>query len=96
MTVERQPEVTVEFLGLAESRAGCRSRVFRCGSVSELRQHICRTLPQFAMPGDRSGQPPTLSSAWILNLNGDQFLGVSEQTLRQGDRVLLLSADAGG
>jgi hypothetical protein len=37
-----------------------------------------------------------LSPHYLLSINGEQFVTDLQQKLRPGDRLLLLSADAGG
>jgi len=94
MTRQTDAAVTVEFLGLAELRAGCRCLQAKASSVSELLGVLEREVPPFVERA-KDGQPQ-LRSSWILNVNGDRFVKGSHQPLHDGDVVLVLSVDAGG
>ena len=82
----------VEFLGVPRRRAG----------ISELEVHA-HTLGQLL--GTLATQIPPLGEfiavdrlhpSFLANLNGDQFISDPATPLVRDDRVLILSADAGG
>jgi molybdopterin converting factor small subunit len=86
--------VRVEFFGIPRERAGV--------DAIELRDP--RTLGQAL--GMLRGQLPELAASclddgrlkagYLANLNGERFTTDPAATLRPGDAVLILSADAGG
>ena len=82
----------VEFLGVPRQRAG----------ISDLEVHA-DTLGQLL--GKLAAQIPTLGEviavdrlhpSFVANLNGDRFVSDPGTPLGEDDRVLILSADAGG
>jgi molybdopterin converting factor small subunit len=82
----------VEFLGVPRARAG----------VSEVELHVT-TLGEMLgalaaeMPGLRELiVDARLHPSVVANLNGDRFVSDPTTPLAAGDRVLILSADAGG
>jgi sulfur-carrier protein len=85
--------VTVEFFGIPRRRAGRARLDVSPGTVAELLAAVERACPGLAglvLPNGR------LAPHYLLSLNGEQFVADLRQPLRQGDRLLLLSADAGG
>jgi molybdopterin converting factor small subunit len=84
--------VTVEFFGMPRQRAGRTELVLPAGTVAETLAAI-----EEACPG-LSGllHNGRVAPHYLLSLNGDRFLADARQRLRAGDRVLVLSADAGG
>jgi molybdopterin converting factor small subunit len=85
--------VTVEFFGVPRLRAGRAVLGVRPGTVAELLAAIeqaCPGLKGLARPG---GGP---AAHYLLSLDGHVFLTDPHYLLKAGDRVLLLSADAGG
>jgi molybdopterin converting factor small subunit len=82
----------VEFLGVPRQRAG----------ISDLEVHA-DTLGQLL--GKLAAQIPTLGEviavdrlhpSFVANLNGDRFVSDPGTQLGEDDRLLILSADAGG
>jgi len=81
----------VEFLGVSRERAGVAEMDVQAETLG------CLLGALAAMPGlaeliavDR------LHPSLAANLNGDRFISDPETPLRNDDRVLILSADAGG
>jgi hypothetical protein len=89
-----QPLVTLEFVGFAEQRAGRKRCELRVASVEELLRMLSCRFPQFVVCGPHGGVQ--LHKSWILNINGDRFVGGFNAALRNNDIVLLMSMDAGG
>lgn len=88
------PSITVEFIGLAESRAGVASATFRAHVLGELTAALCRRFPAFCGSDSKlAGQP---GPAWTMNINGDRFVDDMDTPLNDNDVVLLMSLDAGG
>lgn len=91
-------QIRIEFFGIARSRAGiseCELSFGGGGAVT-----IGRVLEELAIrfPGLReeciaNGQ---LTPAFTMNRNGERFVRDVALELRDGDSLLLLSADAGG
>ena len=85
--------VTVEFLGIPRQRAGRAELVMAAGTIAETLAAIeraCPTLTDLVRP---DGQ---LSPQYILSVNGLRFLRDLNYVMSPGDRLLVLSADAGG
>jgi molybdopterin converting factor small subunit len=85
--------VTVEFYGLPRARAGRKELTVKAGTAGEALDGVVRACPALAdvrLPGGG------LAPQYLLSLDGERFLTDLTQPLRPGDRLLLLSADAGG
>ena len=82
----------VEFFGIPRERAGVDELEVQADTLGEL----------FAMLAARSPslgelvQSGRLRSPFIANLNGARFVSDPATQLTEADRVLILSADAGG
>jgi hypothetical protein len=86
-------DVTVEFFGVPRLRAGRPALSVRAGTVAEalaLVQAVCPALAGLVRP---DGQ---LAGHYLVSVDGRHFVTDLGQRLRPGDRLLLLSADAGG
>ena len=84
--------VTVEFYGIPRQRAGRAELTVRADTVAEVLAAVERECPRLAGLGDAG----RLAPHYLLSLHGHQFVTDLRQRLRDGDRLLLLSADAGG
>jgi molybdopterin converting factor small subunit len=85
--------VTVEFYGVPRQRAGRAELVVLASTVAELLEGVERTCPGLTGLRRPDGR---LTAQYLLSIDGRQFVTDPGQGLRPGDRVLLLSADAGG
>ena len=85
--------VTVELFGIPRQRAGRAELDVDAGTVRDLVAGIVRACPALAGLTRADGR---LSPHYLLSLDGQRFLQEPDESLRPGDRVLLLSADAGG
>ncbi len=85
--------VTVELFGIPRQRAGRAELAVRAGTVGELLEAVVRACPALSGLVRADGR---LSPQYLLSLDGQRFLQEPHEPLRPGDRVLLLSADAGG
>jgi molybdopterin converting factor small subunit len=85
--------VTVEFYGVPRQRAGRSELVVKAASLQEVLTAVQEACPK--LPGllDTKG---ILAPHYLLSLNGEQFVSDLAYVLQPGDRLLLLSADAGG
>ena len=84
--------ITVEFFGMARRLAGCPSVRVSAATIAEALDGVARDCAGLAglLDGGR------LSSRYLVSVNAGPFLSDLETGLASGDRVLLLSADAGG
>jgi molybdopterin converting factor small subunit len=82
----------VEFLGIPRQRAGVAQIEMRAATLGQLLETLAADIPPLAalIAGDR------LQPSFAANLNGERFVSDPETMLRENDRVLILSADAGG
>lgn len=85
--------VVVEFLGVPRLRAGCAELTVTAGTVAEALAAVERACPGLGGLLRSDGQ---LAGHCLLSLNGRQFVEDLQRPLCAGDRLLLLSADAGG
>jgi molybdopterin converting factor small subunit len=93
MAEHRDGLVTVELFGVPRQRAGRAELVLAAQTIGELLERIEETCPRLAGLRRPDGR---LAAHYLLSLDGRQFVSDVDQALRPGDRVLLLSADAGG
>ena len=82
----------VEFLGIPRERAGIDELDVQADNLGRLLETLAKQRPGLAelIAADR------LHPSLAANLNGDRFISDPETPLRDDDRVLILSADAGG
>jgi molybdopterin converting factor small subunit len=85
--------VTVEFYGVPRQRAGRAELTVTAGTVAEVLAAVEAACPGLAGLRRPDGR---LAPHYLLSVEGRQFVTDARQPLRPGDRVLLLSADAGG
>lgn len=85
--------VTVEFLGIPRQRAGRAELELPAATLGDLLAGIERACPGLAGLQQPDGR---LSPHYLLSRNGRRFVTDPGEPLAGGDRVLLLSADAGG
>lgn len=89
--------VQVEFFGIARQRAGTSGvTVSMSGDtirLDELFHVLADRCPQWAaecLEGD------CLRAGYLANINGQRFVRDPRTTMRSGDELLIMSADAGG
>jgi len=90
-------EITVELFGVPRLRDG-RAEILLSfaggqGPLAELLERLRHASPALAQS---CFDGPRLRPQYVLNLDGQQFLTDPQAALRDGDRLLLFSADAGG
>jgi molybdopterin converting factor small subunit len=82
----------VEFLGIPRERVGVSEVAVEAQTLGELLLALRRQFPAFSELAAADRLHP-----WVTaNLNGDRFVTDPRTPLSAGDRVLILSADAGG
>jgi molybdopterin converting factor small subunit len=87
------PTVTVEFYGVPRARAGRGELTVRAATVADALAAVAAQCPDLAGVCFADGR---LAPHYVLSLDGQRFLTDPAERLRPGDRLLLLSADAGG
>jgi molybdopterin converting factor small subunit len=85
--------VTVEFLGIPRQRAGRSDLPVEPGTIAEILSAVQRSCPMFTDLLEADGR---LAPQYALSLNGKRFLRELHYVLSPGDRIIILSADAGG
>lgn len=88
-----RPTITIELFGMPRARAGVKEIAVTASTLAEALNEIAKQSPQLA---DVVRSDGSLSPHYLLSLDGKQFVSDLSQSLRTGDRLLLLSADAGG
>jgi molybdopterin converting factor small subunit len=86
-------DVIVEFFGMPRLRAGRSELRVEAGIVADVLAKVeiaCPGLAGMVRPNGR------LAPHYLLSLDGQRFVSDLQETLSAGDRLLLLSADAGG
>jgi molybdopterin converting factor small subunit len=86
-------QVTVEFYGIPRHRAGRSELAVPAGTVAQVLAAVERACPALAGLRLASGR---LAPHYLLSVDGRHFVAEPQERLRAGERVLLLSADAGG
>lgn len=89
--------IRVEFFGIARQRAGvselsldlCRDSAPLADVLSEVAARVRRFADEFVVDG-------RLHGSLTANLDGDRFIQDPATVIRDGQSLLILSADAGG
>jgi molybdopterin converting factor small subunit len=87
------PIVTIEFYGISRARAGRKDLVVSAATAAAALSEATRKCPALAGLLRPDGR---LLPQYVLSLDGQRFITDFGHALRSGDRLLLLSADAGG
>jgi molybdopterin converting factor small subunit len=82
----------VEFLGIPRERAGISELEVEAGTLGQVLGTLATRCPALRELIDGTRLHPSV----VANLNGDEFVSDPDTPLAQGDRLLILSADAGG
>ena len=85
--------VIVEFLGIVRQRAGCEQQEFSAQTLSELWLKVGQRFPQLEGVCFDAGD---LKEGYLASVDGERFTRSTDLLLHAGNRILLLSADAGG
>jgi hypothetical protein len=91
--MSEETEVIVELYGIPRLRAGRAEVRLPPGTVAEVLCGLEENCPELR---GLLGGDGRLSRHYLLSLEGQEFLTDPARMLHPGDRVLLLSADAGG
>ena len=87
------PAVTVEFYGVPRARAGRKELTVSAATAGDAIAAVVVACPNLAGLRRPDGR---LAPEYLLSLDGERFVTDLAQPLRPGDRLVLLSADAGG
>ena len=82
----------VELLGLPRERAGVAELELEAATLGQLFAELTRRFPSLSDLLIKQGMRPSI----VANVNGDRFVMDPATPLEDDDRVLILSADAGG
>ena len=82
----------VEFLGIPRQRAGLSELEIEASTLGQLLDTLSVQCPALSELITADGLHPSI----VANLNGDLFVSDLRTPLAEDDRVLILSADAGG
>ena len=82
----------VEFLGIARERAGISELKVEAESLGQLLGTLALRYPKLQELITANGLHPSIAA----NLNGDVFVSDLSTPFAEDDRLLILSADAGG
>jgi molybdopterin converting factor small subunit len=85
--------VTVELYGLPRARAGRSELTVAAATAGEALAALVAACPALAAVRRPDGG---LAPHYLLSLDGERFVTDLAEPLRPGDRLVLLSADAGG
>jgi molybdopterin converting factor small subunit len=85
--------VTVEFFGVPRARAGRAEVTVTAATVGAALAEVAAACPKLADVVRPDGR---LAPHYLLSRDGERFVSGMGEPLRNGERLLLLSADAGG
>ncbi|HLW65559.1 MAG TPA: MoaD/ThiS family protein [Gemmataceae bacterium] len=85
--------ITIELYGIARARAGRSEFAIQAATPHEALVRLAEACPSI---GDVCQGDGRLAPQYLLSLDGRQFILNLTKPLHAGDRLLLLSADAGG
>ena len=82
----------VEFLGIPRERAGISEMELEAETLGQVLGQISARCPGLSELITSQGLHPSV----VANLNGDEFVKSLDTRFAEDDRLLILSADAGG
>ncbi|MFL5340666.1 MAG: hypothetical protein ACJ8F7_10995 [Gemmataceae bacterium] len=88
---EPMPEVTVEFYGLPRHRAGRADLSVPARTAGDALRRVAEACPDLNLLAGGA-----LAAPYLLSVDGKRFVADLDELIRPGERLLLLSADAGG
>ncbi|HMF13954.1 MAG TPA: MoaD/ThiS family protein [Gemmataceae bacterium] len=86
-------EVTVEFFGIPRQRAGRAELTVQARTIVDLLSAVEQACPGLEGLVRSDGR---MAPQYLLSVDGREFGTNLQRRLKPGERVLLLSADAGG
>jgi molybdopterin converting factor small subunit len=91
--VDHAVEVTVELYGIARLRAGKSEVTVHARTAADMLAAVERVCPALAGLVQSNGR---LAPQYLLSVDGRVFESDMQRPLKDGERLLLLGADAGG
>lgn len=88
-------KIVIEFYGLARFRAGQSSKEYSTDAAGTTWAHLADQL-QLHFPDLGRRDVDSITSHYRLNLNGQRFFEDPDTRIFGGERVLIMSPDAGG
>ena len=85
--------VTFEFFGLARRRSGCETLAVEARTVGAALAALEKSCPALSGSVLEAGR---ISPHYRLSLNAREFVTDPDRVLEDGDRLIVLSAEAGG
>lgn len=85
--------VEIEFYGLARLRSGTPSLEVCADTLRQALEAVQRACPAL---GSLIGNDGRIHPAYLVSINGREFVADLSRSLQTGDHVLILGADAGG
>jgi molybdopterin converting factor small subunit len=85
--------ITVEFFGVPRERCGVAATTVPGDRLGTVLRSLEKCFPALATDCLASGR---LRPGFAANLNGERFVSDPDTPLRDGDTLLIMSADAGG
>jgi molybdopterin converting factor small subunit len=82
----------VEFLGIPRERAGISEMEVEAETLGQVLGALTARCPGLSELITAKGLHPSI----VANLNGDEFVSALDTPMAEDDRLLILSADAGG
>jgi molybdopterin converting factor small subunit len=87
------PTVSIELFGMPRHQAGVARFTAPAATIIDALHRLEAACPGLAGLVSKDGN---LSPQYLLSVDGERFLGTLDQSIHDGARLLLLSADAGG
>jgi hypothetical protein len=87
------PQVIVEFFGIPRRKAARATVCVTAGTVAQALQAVQCVCPQLTDLLEADGR---LSRHYLASVDGREFVTDLQYAFRAGERLLILSADAGG
>jgi len=88
-------KIVIEFYGLARFRAGQSSKEYSTDAAGTTWGHLAHQL-ELQFPDLSHRDVGSITSHYRLNLNGQRFFEDPDTRIFGGERVLIMSPDAGG
>lgn len=88
-----KPTIVVEFYGVPRQRAECAELIVHAATVGGALNEVVKALPNIAVLLNEDGLP---GKHLLLSIDGKRFCNRADESLQDGERLLIMSADSGG
>lgn len=85
--------IAIEFYGIPRQRAGVSATEAQGCCLGDVLRDLEHRFPELHLTCIANGQ---LVAGYMANLGGERFIGDPATELKEGDVLLIMSADAGG